>query len=86
MFGINKAGIWSLLAVVNFPRSKMKCSGMFYSLETNQNEIMMSSFLGGNQNSNLYWKTWDLCIVSKLCLVCCKKAWNLVLCRSGILS
>ena len=48
----------------------MKCSGMFYSLETNQNEIMMSSSLGGNQNSNLYWKTWDLCIVSKLCLVC----------------
>ena len=44
----------------------MKCSGMFYSLETNQNKIMMSSSLGGNQNSNLYWKTWDLCIVSKL--------------------
>ena len=64
----------------------MKCSGMFYSLETNQNEIMMSSFLGGNQNSNLYWKTWDLCIVSKLCLVCSKRAWNLVLCRTGILS
>ena len=39
---------------------------MFYSLETNQNEIMMSSSLGGNQNSNLYWKTWDLCIVSKI--------------------
>ena len=56
----------------------MKCSGMFYSLETNQNEIMMSSSLGGNQNSNLYWKTWDLCIVSKLGLVCSKKAWNLV--------
>ena len=54
----------------------MKCSGMFYSLETNQNEIMMSSSLGGNQNSNLYWKTWDLCIVSKLSLVCSKKAWN----------
>ena len=59
----------------------MKCSGMFYSLETNQNEIMMSSFLGGNQNRNLYWKTWDLCIVSKLCLVCSKRAWNLVWCR-----
>ena len=27
----------------------MKCSGMFYSLETNQNEIMMSSTLGWNQ-------------------------------------
>ena len=39
----------------------MKCSGMFYSLENNQNEIMMSSSLGGNQNSNLYWKIWDLC-------------------------
>ena len=51
----------------------MKCSGMFNSLETNQNEIMMSSSLGGNQNSNLYWKTWDLCIVSKLCLVCSEK-------------
>ena len=51
----------------------MKCSGMFYSLETNQNEIMMSSSLGGNQNSNLFWKTWDLCIVSKLCLVCSKR-------------
>ena len=36
-------GIWSLLAAVNFPRSSMKCSGMFYSLETNQNEIMMNS-------------------------------------------
>ena len=63
----------------------MKCSGMFYSLETNQNEITMSSSLGGNQNSNLYWKTWDLCIVSKLCVVCSKKAWNLVWCRTGIL-
>ena len=41
----------------------MKFSGMFYSLETNQNEIMMSSSLGGNQNSILYWKTWDLYIV-----------------------
>ena len=51
----------------------MKCSGMFYSLETNQNEITMSSSLGGNQNSNLYWKTWDLCIVSKLCLVALKR-------------
>ena len=56
----------------------MKCSGMFYSLETNQNKIMMSSSLGGNQNSNLYWKTWDLCIVSKFYLVCSKKAGNLV--------
>ena len=52
----------------------MKCSAMFYSLETNQHEIMMSSSLGGNQNSSLYKKTWDLCIVSKLCLVCSKKA------------
>ena len=64
----------------------MKCSGMFYSLETNQNDIMMSSSLGGNQNSILYWKTWDLYIVAKLCLVCSKKAWNLVWCRTGILS
>ena len=64
----------------------MKCSGMFYSLETNQNEITMSSSLGGNQNSNLYWKTWDLCLVSKLCLVCSKKAWNLVFACSGKLS
>ena len=51
---------------------------MFYSLETNQNEILTSSSLGGNQNSILYWKTWDLCIVSKLCLVAVK--------RLGILS
>ena len=69
-FALKKA--WNLVfaVVVNFPRSKTKCSVMFYSLETNQNEITMSSSLGGNQNSNLYWKTWDLCIVSKLCLVC----------------
>ena len=50
------------------------------------NEIMMSSSLGGDQNSILYWKTWDLYIVAKLCLVCSKKAWNLVLCFTGILS
>ena len=86
MFGIKKAGNLVFACSGKLSSVLVKCSGMFYSLETNQNEIMMSSSLGGNQNSNLYWKTWDLCIVSKLCLVCSKKAWNLVWCRTGILS
>ena len=64
----------------------MKCSGMFYSLETNQNEIMMSSSLGGNQNSNLYWKTWGFRRGSKLGMFGIEKAGNLVFACSGKLS
>ena len=86
MFGSKNAGNLVFACHGKLSSALNECSGMFYSLETNQNEIMLSSSLGGNQNSNLYWKTWDLCIVSKLCLVCSKKAWNLVWCRTGILS
>ena len=74
MFGSKKAGNLVFACSRELSSVLMKCSGIFNSLETNQNEIMMSSSLEGNQNSNLYWKTWDLCIVSKLCLVCSKRA------------
>ena len=86
MFGIKKAGnlVFACSGKLSSVLNEM-FRHVLYSLETNQNEIMMTSSLGGNQNSNLYWKTWDLCIVSKLCLVCSKKTWNLVWCRTGIL-
>ena len=45
-----------MLVVVNFSRAEMKCSGMFYSPDTNQNKIMVSSSLGGNKNSNFIGK------------------------------
>ena len=77
MFGIKKAGNLVFACSGKLSSALNEISGMFYSLETNQNEIMMSSSLGGNQNSNLYWKTWDLCIVSKLCLVCSKTSLRL---------
>ena len=87
MFGINKAGnlVFACSGKLSSVLNEM-FRHVLLSAKTNQNELMMSSSLKRNQNSNLYWKIWDLCIVSKLCLVCSKKAWNFVLCRTGILS